>query len=148
MKIYSLVYESKMKGSLSSIEFQQLMHSSYINNYISDITGVLILHKNKFVQIIEGEYSKIKSLFSKIEVDDRHYAVKLLAEGFIEKRSFDDWFMAYYNPSIRNKTFTTENELKKYLLDFLSKDNVTNKVTKAFYYKIMEIFGIQDQNPI
>ncbi len=144
MKIYSLVYVSTMKENLSEIKFQELMHSSYINNHINDITGVLILYKNKFIQIIEGESSKIKLLFSKIEVDDRHYAVQLLAKGFVENRSFKDWSMAYYNPSIKNKTLTTEEELKKNLLTFLNKDILKNRITTVFYNKIMQIFETQE----
>ncbi len=143
--MYSLVYESNMIKTLTDLEFQELMHTSYLNNSIHDITGILVLYKHKFVQIIEGESSTIKSLYSKINVDKRHHKIRLLAEGYINKRSFSEWFMAYFNPSISNDNFTTEGELKKYLLDFLSKDTLSNKVAIMFYLKITEMFKNLDE---
>ncbi|MEB8345470.1 BLUF domain-containing protein [Flavobacteriaceae bacterium KMM 6898] len=95
--MYELVYSSKAKNDTDSIKIFEILKTSRTNNLIFGITGCLVFHNNVFVQIIEGDSKYIQNLYQNIEKDERHHQVKLLWEGFIPKRNFNDWSMAYHD---------------------------------------------------
>ena len=50
-----------------------------------------------FVQIIEGDKSKITQLYRNIKLDNRHTNVMTLVETATSHTLWDDWSMAFYN---------------------------------------------------
>jgi hypothetical protein len=61
------------------------------------ITGCLLYHDRKFLQLLEGEKPKVISLFNAIESDPRHQSVTVLRTEEREDRIFDRWSMAFYD---------------------------------------------------
>jgi len=64
-----------------------------------------LYHQGIFVQYLEGELEVVSSLFERIKVDARHYAVELLSNSNIYSREFDTWSMAYLSGNIPNEAF-------------------------------------------
>jgi len=96
--MYELVYCSSAKPDLGSEDIAAILKTARDFNSKNNITGCLLYYKHEFIQILEGEREIIKDLFSRINMDSRHKDITVLAEGSKEKRVFDDWSMAFYEP--------------------------------------------------
>lgn len=70
------------------------MESSKRNNEANGITGMLILYKDTFIQMLEGKQEAVYSKFDRIMNDERHDNVLVLFEGPVERRHFPSWKMA------------------------------------------------------
>ena len=64
------------------------------NNKGLQITGALMLSGDWFVQTLEGDKFRVRSLFDHIEKDERHDRVSLVDTGFVADRAFPRWSMA------------------------------------------------------
>lgn len=97
--MYELVYCSSARPDLNLESISAILETSIENNSKNDITGCLLYYNQEFIQILEGEEKTIRRLFSKIENDERHSGVILLAEGEKSERDFRTWSMAYHTLS-------------------------------------------------
>jgi hypothetical protein len=95
--MFQLVYFSTADSNLTKKDIESILERSRNKNSTNDITGCLLNSKGEFLQMLEGEEEKVKSLFSKIEKDSRHHNVILLKEQKIEKRAFQGWSMAFHD---------------------------------------------------
>jgi hypothetical protein len=59
------------------------------------ITGALIFTGSMFAQYIEGPEPAITSLRGAICVDERHVSIRTVDEGSTERRTFEQWTLAY-----------------------------------------------------
>lgn len=100
--MFQLSYHSKSTTKLHDVDLQNILDTAILNNAANDITGCLIYHNSCFVQILEGNESDLMQLFEKIKEDPRHKEVTLLWENDVDKRTFDNWNMAYYQ--LNNET--------------------------------------------
>jgi len=89
-----LVYVSKRAGHCQEQDIEQILESSVRNNQQSDVTGVLLYSKDRFLQCIEGEYRTLNALYARIKEDERHYDATMIALTPIPKRAFPSWQMA------------------------------------------------------
>ena len=87
-----VIYVSEKVGS-SEQDVTDIINASIQNNPSKNITGCLIEGKNSFLQILEGPYDAIKSLYKIISEDNRHTNVTRLCDESIETRLFSDWSM-------------------------------------------------------
>ena len=94
--MYQLSYCSTALEDITGNIIDSILESARNRNNTLGVTGCLVFHKSSFVQIIEGDKHKIKSLFEEIKEDKRHFNIRLLWEGDNEERNFSDWNMAYY----------------------------------------------------
>jgi hypothetical protein len=92
--MYFLIYSSKANHDISQQELHDILEDSKKNNAANEITGMLILYKDTFIQMLEGDGQAVKATFERIKEDDRHYPVLTLFEGYTDKRHFPDWKMA------------------------------------------------------
>ena len=76
-----------------------IITTSKANNPKHGITGILLYHKGRFVQVIEGEEEDLRCLMQKIEKDDRHQNLQYLVDESISERGFDQWNMDFFNLS-------------------------------------------------
>lgn len=113
MNLYQLVYSSRRKASCDDREVQKILESCKRNNPSKDITGVLLLSDNHFIQYLEGS-KEIINLYDQIKEDPRHSGAVLLSYGPIKERAFPSWHMGYKN-------------LPKDKIDFLTEGNETDK---------------------
>ncbi len=108
---------------LSQRNLLDLLHEARGYNSIDSITGLLILYKQTFIQIIEGENKKIQDLFSRISKDTRHNSIKVLLEEDVKERLFLEWSMGClelqdprlsFIPGV-NTDLTTEEGIKSFM---------------------------------
>ena len=89
-----LIYKSETSWDLLSNEsLLQLATSSAGNNKNKDITGLLILSGENFLQVLEGPASSVNPLYLKISRDKRHKNVTLLSYEQTGRRHFEEWSM-------------------------------------------------------
>ena len=88
-----LTYHSKMNCSFSDVDtvIKQARH----NNLLIGITGILIVYLDNFIQILEGDRTKVNQLYHKIYNDTRHEACELISVSEIDARRFDKWSMNF-----------------------------------------------------
>lgn len=78
-----------------SAEIEHILDAARSLNAQSGITGALMFNRNLFAQVLEGPMDKVEETFERIQCDQRHSDVSLLACEPISERSFEQWSMAY-----------------------------------------------------
>jgi|AntRauTorckE6833_2_1112554.scaffolds.fasta_scaffold01124_6 uncharacterized Fe-S cluster-containing MiaB family protein len=94
-QLYSLLYASSSSKDMSENELTSLLEEIRKKNQSQNITGVLLYGNKSFLQVLEGDKEKLKSLYKKIEKDPRHKAIVKLHEEAIDERIFGEWSMAF-----------------------------------------------------
>ena len=89
-----LLYVSQPVGPVTSTVTSSILKTSIQKNKESDITGVLCQGGGLWMQILEGERSKVNHLYSAVKTDPRHKNVELLLMEDIKQRQYKQWSMA------------------------------------------------------
>ncbi len=100
--IYQLNYHSVSRQGLGLDDLDQILGEATLENSSRNISGCLIYHDHRFVQILEGKKKDVLTVYRKIKGDKRHHSVTLLWESEVERRYFDRWNMAFYRPGDEN----------------------------------------------
>lgn len=95
MAIFQLVYFSKAIPGLTERNIEEIVRRANDFNHEKEITGVLLFHSGIFLQLLEGEKTKVEGLFAKIQEDRRHSNVMRFLEMESPVRIFPDWSMGY-----------------------------------------------------
>ncbi len=95
--LYRFVYTSGRTMECNEEEIEKILTSARRNNPALGLTGLLIHTNNRFLQILEGEKSKIESLYAKILEDNRHVRATQRFMEPVTERLFGDWSMGYKN---------------------------------------------------
>lgn len=93
--IYKLVYVSSASLPMTSQEMYDLLEKSRQNNYLLDITGILLCYEDNFFQLLEGEKATVKQLYSKISGDPRHRGILRIFSETTAQREFPEWSMGF-----------------------------------------------------
>lgn len=93
--MYELIYVSDTDQFQNEDQLLELLTQARDKNKRLNITGLLIYHNKKFMQLLEGAEEDVKSLMEEIKNDSRHSNVQVLIENKIEQRSFKQWSMAF-----------------------------------------------------
>nr|WP_321222386.1 BLUF domain-containing protein [uncultured Psychroserpens sp.] len=93
---YSIIYQSKAQDNLKITEIDNMLLKAKRFNKEHNITGCIVYHDDRFIQIIEGEKPEIINLYAKIKDDKRHFDVMTLSETATNQTLWDDWSMAFY----------------------------------------------------
>ncbi|TGD81869.1 BLUF domain-containing protein [Hymenobacter wooponensis] len=94
--MHQLIYMSTATRLMTDDELQTLLEQARLNNAKYDITGLLLYHEGRFMQLIEGPTDAVRKLYSYIEQDGRHTDTAKLADKEVEVRSFPTWSMAFW----------------------------------------------------
>lgn len=88
---------SRLAGSAQEIQSQidAILATSRRNNSLAQVTGALMFSDGYFGQILEGPQAAVEATFERIQQDDRHGNVALIAYTPIPSRSFVSWSMAF-----------------------------------------------------
>jgi hypothetical protein len=89
-----LLYVSQPVGPITTTMTTLILEKSDVNNKKENITGVLCQGSGLWMQVLEGERSKVNLLYSKIMADRNHHNVQLLSMEEIAQRRFGQWSMA------------------------------------------------------
>lgn len=94
MSLCRLVYKSKTSWDVLTNELLfSLAEKSARNNAEQDISGLLILSDETFLQVLEGPDDAINALYAKIITNKLHHDVTLLSYEQVARRNFGDWGM-------------------------------------------------------
>lgn len=98
MALYELIYVSFAVRPMGTAELTDMLDEFRVFNGAHGITGLLVYHRQEFMQLLEGEWGEVQALFDRIRRDDRHQQVHTLWEGALDARAFDGWSMAFFAP--------------------------------------------------
>ena len=93
--VYHLCYLSTACDNLDINDFKEIVAAAQSHNEECGVTGILIYCNKHFFQILEGDKEDVLSIYSRLLVDYRHDNLIKLQEGFIPKRQFEEWSMAF-----------------------------------------------------
>ena len=115
-----------------------MLNTSRQFNQARYISGVLIYHNDRFLQVLEGEKSVVEELYYEhIAKDKRHIELNLLTQGIAEKRAFRNWDMGFLGQQ--------ENEDYKLLgLTDFDKHPAGQFFKERLTHSQKELFGIVD----
>ena len=89
-----LIYTSISSEEIISNEaIEALVKRSAENNLRENITGLLLLSGDRFLQVLEGESKAVNRLYGKIYQDPRHREVELISFESIGPAYFETWGM-------------------------------------------------------
>jgi len=102
--IYRLVYYSRNTivgdaGKLTA-EITSILAKSQANNERVGVTGALMFNSGCFAQVLEGSRLAVEEVFERIQQDDRHGEVSLLAFEPSPSRAFENWSMGFVGASV------------------------------------------------
>ncbi|WP_062015082.1 BLUF domain-containing protein [Aureimonas sp. AU4] len=101
--LHRLVYYSRnhVEGTDATLdrEIGDILAKSQHNNRRDGITGALLFNAGCFAQVLEGPLGAVEAAFERIQQDERHGDVSLLALERIEARSFPNWAMGFVGAS-------------------------------------------------
>jgi hypothetical protein len=98
--LHQLVYVSAASVPFGAAELAALLSKARANNQRLGVGGMLIHHQGSFMQTLEGEEHVVKSLFERIERDQRHHRVLMLSRQEAPRRAFGDWSMGYVDSEL------------------------------------------------
>ncbi len=101
--LYRLVYYSRnaIMGLDEEVRtsVDAILEKSQRNNAEAGVTGALMFTDGQFAQVLEGARGSIERVFERIQLDDRHGDVQLLAFERVDRRIFANWSMAFVGAS-------------------------------------------------
>nr|WP_325264838.1 BLUF domain-containing protein [uncultured Rhizobium sp.] len=104
--LYRLVYYSRNQigddGAAFSSNVDEILAKSRVNNLRDEITGALLFNAGCFAQVLEGPLERVEAAFERIQQDERHGDVSLLAVDPISHRYFPNWAMGFIGTSETN----------------------------------------------
>ena len=95
-----LLYVSRSAGPQTTTVTRSILEKAQGHNNAQGISGVLCQGQGFFIQVLEGERSRVNALFRRIAADPRHKDVELLQYEEIQTRQFGKWSMALVNLSV------------------------------------------------
>jgi hypothetical protein len=114
--LHLLAYFSSAVTQFRYSQITDIIRTSQENNKRLGVTGLLCYREMNFVQFLEGEKTVVEALLEKIKKDPRHSGVITVLSEPIEKRMFENWYMALRNID------QFEGEEKGILLELLKLD--------------------------
>ncbi|MDN5933788.1 MAG: BLUF domain-containing protein [Pseudonocardia sp.] len=99
--VFRLIYRSRSRipAEQRPTTLSTIFSGARSNNKKAQITGALLITDHYFVQALEGEQTAVRSLFDRINKDERHTDVTLVEEGDCDQRTFSRWSMARVSAS-------------------------------------------------
>jgi hypothetical protein len=104
--IHRLVYYSRNRivGSAEemSATIGEILQASRRNNARAGVTGALMFNAGCFAQVLEGPKAAVEHTFERIQQDERHGDVSILAFGPVPERAFAGWSMGFVGASLQD----------------------------------------------
>jgi hypothetical protein len=95
-----LVYVSAAAPGFTLSDLEDVLRVSRERNARNGVTGMLLFETSSFLQVLEGDGTRIEALYNRIQADPRHTNKVLLLREPIKQRSFADWSMGYTQTSL------------------------------------------------
>ena len=97
--VFQLVYTSSATQEFWPDDLFDLVEKSRSKNAQRGLTGMLLFHEGRFLQLLEGPELAVRDCFRMIQRDPRHESVQVVVTGISEERDFPGWTMGFEQPS-------------------------------------------------
>jgi len=77
-------------------DVESIVSVSRVRNEADALTGFLVHAGRNFVQYLEGNPTALRECLRRIGNDRRHYEMRIVAIGSLERRRFVEWSMGYF----------------------------------------------------
>lgn len=91
----SIAYVSAATSPISDDEIAGILTLSRANNERHGLTGALLYHGGRFIQILEGPDEAVRARFAVISTDPRHRILQQVREKQVAERQFPQWTMGF-----------------------------------------------------
>jgi blue light- and temperature-responsive anti-repressor len=102
-RVYQILYCSRntIQGTAQErrMEVERILRASRVNNGRLGVTGALFYNTVFFAQVLEGSFADVQRIFERLQLDPRHSDLVVLQSGFVGRRDFEDWSMAFAGAS-------------------------------------------------
>lgn len=99
---YQMIYFSTAIIGLTIEDVEEIVRISSRNNAKRGVTGLLLFHEGRFLQILEGAEEVVDQLFEKIEEDERHTQIDVILTLQSRTRLFSQWSMGLKHLSVED----------------------------------------------
>jgi Sensors of blue-light using FAD len=90
-----IVYTSRARTSDVGLPMQvDILAASQRNNARDGLTGALLIHDGRFLQVLEGAGQDLDRLLKRLGDDPRHEGIEIIEREPIRQRRFGEWAMA------------------------------------------------------
>jgi hypothetical protein len=125
--LIQLIYRSKVSRHVRLSDAEKIAEGASPRNASADISGLLLYTPTHFIQVLEGDEPVVRKLFSKIERDERHHQVEVIADRPLTERQFGEWAMRIGMPRKETSAATLaaldETAALNLLLDAIASSN-------------------------
>ncbi len=90
-----MLYVSTAIGPITTAVTGTILRSAQTHNAAHGITGVLCQGQGAYLQVLEGERTKLDALYARILADKRHQNIELRQVQDIARRRYGKWSMAH-----------------------------------------------------
>jgi hypothetical protein len=97
--LLSIAYVSAATEEMSDGDIAAILEQSRRNNRRDDLTGALLYHRGRFIQVLEGPDDTVRERLAVISEDPRHRSVQIVTEKQIGARQFPEWTMGFRPPA-------------------------------------------------
>lgn len=135
-KLHTIVYKSLATIDFSQEELTSLAKTAYFNNFLYQISGLLLYYNQHFFQILEGRQELVEMVFESIKKDARHERIHVIKNEPLSARSFEQWSMGLVvvpkNTAIEKKLFQHD------LLEEMQAQLILETFSKKGYQKYIK----------
>lgn len=119
--MFRLVYISRTDRDVGADEIADILAYARERNAREGITGILLYHNQRFLQVLEGPEDKVEACFERISRDPRHMRVGVLMREQATSKFFSQWFMGHADPTAISgadpKALISREQLKARLIE-------------------------------
>ena len=90
-----MAYVSTATTEMTDDDIATILTISRSNNTHLNVTGVLLYHRGRFIQVLEGPEEQVRAKFATISLDPRHRGIQIVVEKPIRERQFPEWTMGF-----------------------------------------------------
>ena len=106
--MYRIIYKSRSVTPLTWDIVRHITSTSESNNEALGVTGILLASRTHYLQVLEGNFEDVNTIFRRIARDDRHSDLSLIGFSVVDARLFGGWGMRGIGAFDFNKRIETE----------------------------------------
>ena len=133
--LFTLIYASHAVGETTPSDVMDILKVARKINKELEITGVLLYNKGWWLQVLEGSFSSVTSLFfDHIQKDKRHKNVTLLVLDPSTERQFANWDMGFYSTQTEQDSNLSWTDLDTHPAGAFIKQKLSNSQEYTRYF--------------
>lgn len=90
-----LIYVSAALRGFQGSDLRTLLSRARRHNKASGISGLLVHRTRSLLHLIEGPDEEVEALFTRIQADPRHTALRVVERQAVAGREFHDWPLGF-----------------------------------------------------